>query len=117
MIREPSFEAEQAEVYGEAIDALNRAGIRYMLGGALALHAYTGIWRDTKDLDIFVPGGVVEQVLEKFKTALRWPSMGMRTPVVSRGGPLGASRSSTSVSRSLSNQGSDTPITSLRFED
>jgi hypothetical protein len=69
MIREPSFEAEQAEFYGEAIDALNRAGIRYMLGGALALHAYTGIWRDTKDLDIFVPEGVVEQVLEKFKAA------------------------------------------------
>lgn len=69
MIREPYFEAEQAEFYGEAIDALNQAGIRYMLGGALALHAYTGIWRDTKDLDIFVPEGVVRQVLEKLKAA------------------------------------------------
>ena len=69
MIREPSFDDEQAEFYGEAIDALNRAGIRYMLGGALALHAYTGIWRDTKDLDVFVPEGTVGQVLEKLTEA------------------------------------------------
>ena len=67
MIREPSFDTEQAEFYGEAIDTLDRAGIRYMLGGALALHAYTGIWRDTKDLDVFVPENIVEQVLRKLR--------------------------------------------------
>ncbi len=69
MIQEPSFETGQAEFYGEAIDVLNRAGIRYMFGGALALHAYTGIWRDTKDLDVFVHESVVEQVLEKLREA------------------------------------------------
>ncbi len=64
MIQEPEFGAEAAKVYGEALDALDRAGIRYMLGCALALNAYTGIWRDTKDLDVFVPGSAVAQVLE-----------------------------------------------------
>ncbi len=53
-IERPNFGSEEARVYGEALDALGRAGIRYMLGGALALNAYTGIWRDTKDLDVFL---------------------------------------------------------------
>ncbi len=69
MIREPSFDTEQAEFYGETLQALDRAGIRFMLGGALALHAYTGIWRDTKDLDVFVPESDVEQVLQKLREA------------------------------------------------
>lgn len=55
MIQEPHFGTEASKVYGEALEALDRSGIRYMLGGALALNAYTGIWRDTKDLDVFVP--------------------------------------------------------------
>jgi hypothetical protein len=63
MIREPDFGPEASEVYGEALDALDRTGIRYMLGGALALNVYTGIWRDTKDLDVFVPERTVPQVL------------------------------------------------------
>ncbi len=69
MIREPSFDTEQAEFYGETLKALDRADIRFMLGGALALHAYTGIWRDTKDLDIFVPESVVKGVLERLREA------------------------------------------------
>ncbi len=69
MIKEPTFGAEENEVYGEALDALNRAGIRYMLGGTVALNAYTGIWRDTKDLDVFVPEKVVTQVLEALEAA------------------------------------------------
>ncbi len=64
MIREPDFDADASEVYGEALDALDRADIRYMLGGALALNAYTGIWRDTKDLDVFVPEKTAPRVLE-----------------------------------------------------
>src|SRR5215210_2084628 len=64
MIRKPDFDAEASEVYGEVLDALDRADIRYMLGGALALNAYTGIWRDTKDLDVFVPEKTAPRVLE-----------------------------------------------------
>jgi hypothetical protein len=69
MIREPHFGTEESEVYGEALDALDRAGIRYMLGGALALNAHTGIWRNTKDLDLFVPGEDVPRVLETLEEA------------------------------------------------
>jgi hypothetical protein len=69
MRREPDFGPEEARIYGEALDALDRAGLPYMLGGALALHAYTGIWRDTKDLDVFVPGKAVAWILETLKNA------------------------------------------------
>ena len=55
MIWESHFGTEESKVYGEALDALNSSGIRYLLGGALALNAHTSIWRDTKDLDLFVP--------------------------------------------------------------
>ena len=63
-VTEPRFEPDAGRVYGEALDALDRIGIRYMLGGALALNAYTGIWRDTKDLDVFVLWEAVQGVLE-----------------------------------------------------
>jgi hypothetical protein len=69
MIRRPDFDAEAREVYGEVLDALDRADIRYMLGGALALNAYTGIWRDTKDLDVFVPEKTVPRVLDVLEEA------------------------------------------------
>ena len=69
MIRKPDFDANASEVYGEVLDALDRASIRYMLGGALALNTYTGIWRDTKDLDVFVPGDTVPRVLETLEEA------------------------------------------------
>ena len=69
MIRKPDFEDEASEVYGEVLDALDRAKIRYMLGGALALNAYTGIWRDTKDLDVFVREKMVLRVLAVLEEA------------------------------------------------
>ncbi len=63
------FGADASAIYGEALDALNETDIRYMLGGAVALNAYTGIWRDTKDLDLFVSGESVPQVLETLEAA------------------------------------------------
>ncbi len=69
MIQEPSFGTEEGEVYGEVLDTLNQASIRYMLGGALALNAHTGIWRETKDLDLFVPEKTVARVLEVLEEA------------------------------------------------
>jgi Nucleotidyl transferase of unknown function (DUF2204) len=69
MIRKPDYDAEASEVYGEVLDALDEANIRYMLGGALALNAYTGIWRDTKDLDVFTTEKTVPRVLEVLEKA------------------------------------------------
>jgi hypothetical protein len=53
-------EAER-EVYRAALGALNRAGVPFVISGLYALYEYTGIYRQTKDLDIFVqPRHVVE---------------------------------------------------------
>lgn len=40
--------------YRRALCVLNQAGVRFLVGGAYALRCYTGIHRDTKDLDVFV---------------------------------------------------------------
>lgn len=50
---EPVFSDEAGPVYERALAALNEDGVDFLVGGALALNAYTGIWRDTKDLDVF----------------------------------------------------------------
>lgn len=39
--------------YKEVLTFLNEQNVQYMVGGAFAFHQYTGIIRDTKDLDIF----------------------------------------------------------------
>lgn len=39
--------------YKEALEGLNECGAPYMLGGAFAMFHHTGIYRDTKDLDVF----------------------------------------------------------------
>jgi predicted nucleotidyltransferase len=69
MLQEPNFGPEEGRIYGEALDALDRADLSYMLGGALALNTYTGIWRDTKDLDVFVPERRVARVLDALQRA------------------------------------------------
>ncbi len=69
MLKEPDFGPEESGIYAEALDALERAGVRYMLGGALALNVYTGIWRDTKDLDVFVPEKDVGRCLAALEEA------------------------------------------------
>ena len=45
---------EEREKYKRALAALNEGGIRYVVSGAYAIYEHTGIYRETKDLDIFV---------------------------------------------------------------
>jgi hypothetical protein len=52
--KDPVLKREQREIYKEALRALNESGIDYAVGAAFARHAYTSIWRPTKDLDLFV---------------------------------------------------------------
>lgn len=52
--RRPRLPAEQSRVYREALLALNAKEIPYAVGAAFARYVYTSIWRQTKDLDIFV---------------------------------------------------------------
>jgi hypothetical protein len=40
-------------VYKEVLGILNRAGIPFVVSGLYAISAYTGIYRKTKDLDLF----------------------------------------------------------------
>jgi hypothetical protein len=51
---------EEREVYRRALQALNEASVPYVVAGAYAIYEHTGIYRQTKDLDIFVePTAVV----------------------------------------------------------
>jgi hypothetical protein len=54
--------AERA-VHGRALSALQDAGLDPMVGGAYALRAHTGLWRDTKDLDLFLPKARIHEAL------------------------------------------------------
>ncbi|MEP6691679.1 MAG: hypothetical protein ABJD07_11005 [Gemmatimonadaceae bacterium] len=46
-------EAERV-IYKRALRALNEAGVPYIVAGAYAIYEHTGIYRETKDLDLFV---------------------------------------------------------------
>lgn len=42
------------KAFQAALRAMNSSGIPYSVGGAFALHWYSGFWRVAKDLDLFV---------------------------------------------------------------
>jgi hypothetical protein len=48
------LDPETRRVYVAALQTLRRAGVEFLIGGAHALAPYTGIVRDTKDLDVFL---------------------------------------------------------------
>ena len=51
-----------------ALSTLKNAEIPYVVAGAYALHVYTGVYRETKDLDIFLRQQDVERALEELAT-------------------------------------------------
>ena len=60
---------EEREAHGLALDVLQRAGVEPMVGGAYALRTYTSIWRDTKDLDLFLRKDRVDEALDALHAA------------------------------------------------
>ncbi|MDQ3349040.1 MAG: hypothetical protein M3545_13855, partial [Acidobacteriota bacterium] len=50
---------EERAVYKRALDALNAAQIPYVVAGAYAIYEHTGIYRKTKDLDLFFEPGML----------------------------------------------------------
>jgi hypothetical protein len=51
---------EERAVYQQALRKLNHVGLPYVVSGLYAMYEYTGIYRKTKDLDLFVePGNVL----------------------------------------------------------
>lgn len=67
--RNPRLPAEQSAVYREALNVLNKSGIPYAVGAAFARHVYTSIWRNTKDLDVFLRHDDLRAVMDTLESA------------------------------------------------
>ena len=59
----------EREVYRRALQALNDAVIPYVVAGAYAIYEHTGIYRQTKDLDVFVEPPLVIPAARVLKEA------------------------------------------------
>jgi hypothetical protein len=59
-------EAER-DIYKRALNALNEAGVPYVVAGAYAIYEHTGIYRKTKDLDLFCEPQAVVPAMETLK--------------------------------------------------
>jgi hypothetical protein len=57
---------EAQAFYREALELLEQCGAEFMLGGAFAMFHYTGIYRDTKDLDVFCKSSEYPKILKFF---------------------------------------------------
>jgi predicted nucleotidyltransferase len=60
---EPTFSPDQRRLFHDLIELLDREDIPYVVAGAFALNAHTGIWRDTKDLDLFLTAESAQKAL------------------------------------------------------
>lgn len=70
--------SEQERIFRLAISLLDAARVPFLLAGAFATHAYSGAWRNTKDLDLFLRPDDVLEALDAlkaggFETELRDP--------------------------------------------
>ena len=52
--------------YREALELLNESGETFLLGGAFAIRHHTGIFRNTKDLDVFCKPSQYTRILKFF---------------------------------------------------
>jgi hypothetical protein len=62
-------EREERDAHRAGLRILQEQGFEPMVGGAYALKTHTGIWRDTKDLDLFLRKDRVEGALEALERA------------------------------------------------
>lgn len=63
----PQFAPEQEHLFREVLRILSASKIPFAVSGAFALHEHTGIWRDTKDLDVFMSADQIAPALELLK--------------------------------------------------
>ncbi|HEX9990054.1 MAG TPA: hypothetical protein VGE45_16470 [Chloroflexia bacterium] len=63
------LDLQACEFYRHVLSVLAEAEVPFLLGGAYALYCYTGISRDTKDLDVFVRPGDVQAALRALSNA------------------------------------------------
>jgi hypothetical protein len=59
----------EQEVHGRALALLQDAGLSPMVGGAYAMRTHAGLWRDTKDLDLFLRKDRVGEALQRLARA------------------------------------------------
>jgi hypothetical protein len=59
----------EREVYKSALRALNEHAVPYVVAGAYAIYEHTGIYRETKDLDVFVEPRYVLDAMTALKAA------------------------------------------------
>jgi hypothetical protein len=57
----------EADLFRRWLAILRRTGVPFALGGAYAQYGFTGVWRDSKDLDAFVRPEDVRTVLDAFE--------------------------------------------------
>jgi predicted nucleotidyltransferase len=50
----PRFDPVQESLFREVLQLLTEQGVPFVVSGAFALQTHTGIYRDTKDLDLFL---------------------------------------------------------------
>ncbi len=60
---------EEARVFAHWLSLLHEQSLLYAVGGAFAVHAYTGILRNTKDLDIYIKPEDLKPALTAFQNA------------------------------------------------
>src|SRR5437588_12882616 len=60
----PVFCRQQESLFREVIQLLEHKRVPFVISGAFALHEHTGIWRDTKDLDIFMSADQVSASMD-----------------------------------------------------
>ena len=63
----PELPPEQRQLFVEVLELMNREQVPYVISGAFALHQHTGICRDTKDLDLFLPAEHVHTALDALR--------------------------------------------------
>jgi hypothetical protein len=59
----------ERQVYRRALEALNAASVPYVVAGAYAIYEHTGIYRKTKDLDLFFEPRTVVEAARALRTA------------------------------------------------
>jgi hypothetical protein len=69
------FGVEEEKIFSRWLNILKSTGVPFVVGGAFAVNGYTGIWRNTKDMDVFLQPHHVKIVLDACKAA------GFRTEV------------------------------------
>lgn len=68
-LAENAVSPREAKAYSHWLSLLNDHGVLYAVGGAYAIHAYTGLLRNTKDLDIYIKPADLKSALTVFDAA------------------------------------------------